>query len=47
MIDRVPTLGSYAADLRQRMADERVRARAYTRLHGEDSPEVQEWTWPG
>src|SRR5579862_4053955 len=31
VIDRVPRLGSHAAELRQRMADERVRARAYTR----------------
>ncbi len=31
VIDRVPCLGSRAASLRQHMADERVRARAYTR----------------
>ena len=30
VIDRVPGLGSHAASLRQRMADDRVRARAYT-----------------
>jgi len=22
-------------------------ARAYTREHGEDSPEIRDWTWPG
>jgi xylulose-5-phosphate/fructose-6-phosphate phosphoketolase len=28
------------------MADKRVEARAYTREHGEDQPEVRDWTWP-
>ncbi len=47
VIDRVPGLGERAAGLRQEMADERLRARAYTRQFGEDSPEVRDWTWPG
>src|SRR5262249_15785779 len=47
VIDRVPGLGPRAASLRQRMADARLRARAWTREHGEDLPEVAEWTWPG
>ena len=34
VIDRVPSLGSHAAMLRQQMEDERVRARAYTRRRG-------------
>jgi xylulose-5-phosphate/fructose-6-phosphate phosphoketolase len=46
VIDRVPALGSRAAELRQRMADERVRCRAYTRQEGEDHPDVRAWTWP-
>jgi len=33
--------------LRQDMQDARLRARAYTREHGEDIPEVAAWTWPG
>ena len=45
VIDRVPGLGSHAAELRQRMVDERLRCRAYTREHGEDAPEVRDWTW--
>jgi xylulose-5-phosphate/fructose-6-phosphate phosphoketolase len=28
------------------MADQRVAARAYTREHGEDRPDIQQWTWP-
>ncbi len=46
VIDRVPFLGSHAASLRQQMADERVRARAYTRVDGDDDPEIRDWTWP-
>ncbi len=47
VIDRVPGLGAHAASLRQHLADERLRARAYTREHGEDAPEIRDWTWPG
>jgi xylulose-5-phosphate/fructose-6-phosphate phosphoketolase len=46
VIDRVPGLGSRAADVRQLMADKRVEARAYTREHGDDSPEIKHWKWP-
>ena len=46
VIDRVPGLGPHAASLRQRMQDERVRCRYYTRLEGEDEPSVAGWTWP-
>ena len=45
VIDRVPTLGSRAASLRQRMADARLAARRYTREHGEDDPEIANWRW--
>ena len=46
VIDRVPGLGSRAASLRQHMDDERLRARAYAREHGEDPAEIRDWTWP-
>jgi xylulose-5-phosphate/fructose-6-phosphate phosphoketolase len=45
VIDRVPGLGSQAPNLRQRMVDERLRCRAYTRSKGEDTPDIREWTW--
>ena len=45
VIDRVPELGSRAASLRQQMGDIRHRARAWTREHGEDLPEVRDWAW--
>jgi xylulose-5-phosphate/fructose-6-phosphate phosphoketolase len=46
VIDQVPGLGSRAAELRQEMVDERLRARQYTRDHGEDVPEIRDWMWP-
>jgi xylulose-5-phosphate/fructose-6-phosphate phosphoketolase len=46
VIDRVPGLSAKAAHLRQRMADERVRHRMYTRQHGQDPPDVGDWVWP-
>jgi xylulose-5-phosphate/fructose-6-phosphate phosphoketolase len=46
VIDRVPHLGHSAALLRQEMIDRRIRHRQYTRDHGEDMPEVRNWTWP-
>lgn len=47
VIDRVPGLAAREAELRQEMQDARLRARQYTREHGEDIPEVAEWTWAG
>jgi xylulose-5-phosphate/fructose-6-phosphate phosphoketolase len=45
VIDRVPGLGARAAGVRQAMQDARMHARAYTREHGEDLPEVANWAW--
>jgi xylulose-5-phosphate/fructose-6-phosphate phosphoketolase len=47
VIDRVPGLGDRAARLRQQMTDARTRHRAYIREHGEDLPEIRDWTWTG
>lgn len=46
VIDRVPSLGSRYAGLRQHMQDERLRAREHTRTYGEDLPEIRDWVWP-
>ena len=46
VIDRVPSLGSSRASLRQSFSDARLAARAYTRKHGEDDPAITDWTWP-
>ncbi len=45
VIDRVPGLGSRAGHVRQLMVDKRIEARAYTRLEGEDAPEIANWAW--
>jgi xylulose-5-phosphate/fructose-6-phosphate phosphoketolase len=47
VLDRVPGLAAREGALRQEMQDARLRAREYTREHGEDIPEVAEWTWGG
>jgi len=46
VIDRVPGLANRAGHIRQAMVDRRLEARRYTREHGEDLPEVRNWTWP-
>lgn len=48
VIDRVPGLAdrSEAAYLKQRMIDKRIEHKQYIHEHGEDLPEVQNWTWP-
>jgi xylulose-5-phosphate/fructose-6-phosphate phosphoketolase len=45
VIDRVPGLESRAGHIRQEMTDRRLAARLYTRQHGEDPPEIRDWTW--
>ncbi len=45
VIDRVPGLGQRAGVLRQQMTDTRARHWAWVREHGEDLPEVRDWTW--
>ena len=45
VIDRVPGLAGRYAGLRQEMQDARLRARQYTREHGEDHPDITGWRW--
>jgi xylulose-5-phosphate/fructose-6-phosphate phosphoketolase len=45
-LDRLPEIASPAAHVRQEMQDRRLRARAYTREHGDDPPEIVDWSWP-
>jgi xylulose-5-phosphate/fructose-6-phosphate phosphoketolase len=47
VLDRLPGLSVTGAALRQRMVDARLKARLYTREHGEDPAEIRDWTWPG
>jgi xylulose-5-phosphate/fructose-6-phosphate phosphoketolase len=46
VVDRVESLGSRAAAVREEMVDARLRARAWTRDHGVDQPEIATWRWP-
>jgi xylulose-5-phosphate/fructose-6-phosphate phosphoketolase len=46
VIDRVPSLGSRAAHVRQRMDEKLIDHHAYTRAHGEDMLEIRNWQWP-
>lgn len=46
VIERVPGLESRAAYLKQELIDKRIEHRQYITTHGEDMPEVRDWTWP-
>jgi xylulose-5-phosphate/fructose-6-phosphate phosphoketolase len=45
VIDRVPSLGSRAAHVKERMKEAILSHRAYAHEHGEDAPEVNGWRW--
>ena len=45
VIDRVPSLGPSAAYVREEMRDSLIRQWDYTRMFGDDSPEIRDWTW--
>ncbi|MFQ6538593.1 MULTISPECIES: phosphoketolase family protein [Aphanothece] len=45
VIDRVPSLGSRAAHVKEQMKDAILANRAYAHQHGMDAPEVTNWRW--
>ncbi len=47
VIDRVPGLAVRHAGLRQTMADQRLKARAFAYENGEDPEEISGFRWPG
>ncbi|WP_328701344.1 phosphoketolase family protein [Amycolatopsis pittospori] len=47
VIDRVPGLLATAGAVRERMTDARERHRRWIVEHGEDLPEIRDWTWAG
>jgi xylulose-5-phosphate/fructose-6-phosphate phosphoketolase len=45
VIDRVPKLGYLAAYIRQAIRDRLIDHKQYISEHGEDMPEIRNWTW--
>lgn len=45
VIDRVPSLGSRAAYVKQFLRDKLLDHKAYIEKHGEDMPEIRNWKW--
>ena len=45
VIDRVPSLGSRAAHLKERMKEAILSHRAYAHKHGMDAPDITDWRW--
>ncbi len=46
VIDRVPGLLAVAAHAKQAFRDKLIEHRRYVTTHGEDMPEIREWSWP-
>ncbi len=47
VIERVPKLGPRAAYAQQAIRDKLIEHKQYIAEHGEDLPEIREWTWAG
>ncbi len=45
--DRVPKLSARRTQLTRAMTEKRIEHKAYIARHGEDLPEVRDWTWRG
>ncbi len=45
VIVRVPRLAERAGHLKQRIRDELVEHKRYIEIHGDDPPEIKDWTW--
>ncbi len=47
VVDRLPQLGARAAYAKQAMRDKLIEHTDYIHEHGEDMPEIRDWTWKG
>jgi xylulose-5-phosphate/fructose-6-phosphate phosphoketolase len=45
VIDRVPQLGARAAYVKQAIRDQLIEHKQYIAVHGQDLPEIRQWTW--
>jgi xylulose-5-phosphate/fructose-6-phosphate phosphoketolase len=46
VVDRVPRLQKVGAHFKEFLRDKLVDHKQYIREHGDDMPEIQNWTWP-
>ncbi len=46
VVDRVPRLKEIGAHFQQRLRDKLVEHKRYIREHGDDMPEIKNWSWP-
>ena len=46
VIERVPGLTNTAAHAKQAFRDKLIEHKLYVNSHGEDLPEIQQWSWP-
>jgi xylulose-5-phosphate/fructose-6-phosphate phosphoketolase len=46
-VNRLPQVGSEGAYLKQQLNDKLIEHRQYIDRHGEDMPEIRNWSWPG
>ncbi|MEO0455273.1 MAG: phosphoketolase family protein [Cyanobacteria bacterium P01_A01_bin.114] len=46
VVDRVPSLGSAAAHVKERMKNKIIECLAYAHEHGKDQDEIVNWKWP-
>ena len=45
VVDRVPRVRDIAAHFKQRLRDRLTEHRRYIMQHGDDLPEIRDWTW--
>ena len=47
VVDRVSSIGSEGAYIKQALRDKLIEHKHYITTHGQDMPEVREWKWKG